>query len=117
MHTQKHPKAKQWHTRPFHLFDDMAELTEGSHALGEKKYRPKKPTDEEMPELSSILIDPVLLAESISQARLYSDIDSDTEVHSLSLAPSNIYMCIARAMLARTQTKIPTQTTNPKEGI
>jgi len=117
MGAQKHPKAKQWHTRPFHLFDNMAELTEGLCALGEKKYRPKKPTDEETPELLSMTIDPILLAESISQARLYSDIDSDTEVHSLSLAQSNIYLCIARVMLARMQTKILTQTMNPKEGI
>ena len=115
IYAQAHPKAKQWCTKPFPFYDNMAELVEGSRASGTRKYRPKKPTDKETPGQSPILIDPILIAESISQGKLYSDSASDSEVCSLSSAPST-YLHISRMMLARTKTKIiPTQTTNPKE--
>ena len=117
MYPQSRPKLKQWRTKPFPLYDEMADLVDGSRASGKRKYKPKKKREEETPGPSSIPIDPVLLAESISQGKLYSDIDSDSDVRSPSLALFH-YPCISRAILPRTHTKIrPTQTTNPKGEI
>jgi hypothetical protein len=117
MYSQSHPKSKQWRTKPFPLYDEMADLVDGSRASGKRKYRPKKRGEEETPRPSSIPIDPVLLVESINQGKLYSDIDSDSDVRSLSLALSH-YLSISRMILPRTHMKIrPTRTTNPKGEI
>ena len=89
IYSQSHPKSKPWHTKPFPLYDNIAELVDGMHASGEKWAKIKKKKGEEEPGLSSIPIDPVLLAESISQEKLYSDIDSVCDLSSLSLASSH----------------------------
>jgi hypothetical protein len=94
----------------------MANLINGLCISGKRKYRPKKRGEKETPRPSSIPIDPILLMESISQGKLYSDIASDN-ICSLSLALSH-YLSISRIILLRIHTKIRlTWTMNPKREI
>ena len=71
------------------MYDEMAELMEGTCILGERKYWPMNKMKEATPGPSSILIDPVLLVESVGHKKLYSDIDSDGDV----LLRSNTLRC------------------------
>jgi len=114
--SQSHPKSRPWHTKPFPLYDEMADLVDGLRASGKMKYKPANRREEETPGASSIPIDPVLLVESTRQERLYLDTDSDNDVCSMSLALSH-YLYISSAILPRAHMMImPTQTPNPKRG-
>ena len=110
--SQSHPKAKPWHTKPFPLYNEMADLVDGSCALGKRKYRPKK-RQEETPKLS-ILINPIFLTESSKQEKVL-DAGSDSNICFMSLALS-LHLYTFRAILPRTLMKTrPTQMTTPKE--
>lgn len=37
---QAHPTLKKWRTTPFPLFDEMADLVEGTYATGAGVFRP-----------------------------------------------------------------------------
>ena len=63
----------------------MAELVNDLCASGKRTYKPGK-AQEVTDKQASIPIDPILLAESITQQKLYLlDMDSDSDVHSLYL--------------------------------
>jgi hypothetical protein len=95
----------------------MAELVDDTRASGKRKFKPKR-TGEVTPEpgSSSIPIDPVLLAESMTQEKLYSDTDSDSDVRSLSLA-LHLYQYSSRMMLPMPMIRVTTQTTTQKKAI
>jgi len=113
IYSQAHPKSKQWCTKPFPLYFEMAELVHGSHASGERKYIPGR---EETPVSCSIPIDTILLEESMKQGKLSSDTDSDSGSDictTFLILASFHYQCTSRAMPPRTKTR-PIVTTNPK---
>jgi len=116
IYLQAHPKSKQWHTKPFPLYYEMAELVNRSHTSGERKFVPGR---EATPGSPSIPIDPILLKESMRQGKLGSDTDSDSNVSTTFpiLAPSYC-RSISRAMPPRTQIKTrPIPTMNPEVMI